>query len=121
MTGMHSATCAVVREQGGPFLLEQVELSGPRPDEVLVEIVASGMCHTDLLVRDSRPAVLPAIVGHEGAGIVREVGSEVRGVAPGDSVVLSFPSCGACIRCRTGRSTAWARRWRAAGAGSPPA
>ena len=90
----HPATCAVVREQGGPFLLEQVELSGPRADEVLVEIVASGMCHTDLLVRDSRPESLPAVVGHEGAGIVREVGGEVRGVAPGDPVVLSFPSCG---------------------------
>ena len=51
----HQATCAVVREQGGPFLLEQVTLDGPRPDEVLVEVVASGMCHTDLLVRDSRP------------------------------------------------------------------
>lgn len=98
------ATSAVVREQGGPFLLEQVELSGPRPDEVLVEIVAAGMCHTDLLVRDSRPASLPAVLGHEGAGIVREVGSEVRGIAPGDPVVLSFPSCGECPRCRTGRS-----------------
>jgi aryl-alcohol dehydrogenase len=99
-----TATCAVVREPGGPFRLEQVELSGPRPDEVLVEVVASGMCHTDLLVRDSRPESLPAVLGHEGAGVVREVGSEVRGLAPGDKVVLSFPSCGACVRCRTGRS-----------------
>jgi aryl-alcohol dehydrogenase len=100
----HSATSAVVRSPGGPFLLEQVSLSGPRPDEVLVEVVASGMCHTDLLVRDSRPAVLPAIVGHEGAGVVREVGSEVRGVVPGDRVVLSFPSCGRCPRCLAGRT-----------------
>lgn len=100
----HRATCAVVREPGGPFLLEDVELSGPRPDEVLVEIVASGMCHTDLLVRDSRPECLPAVVGHEGAGVVRETGSEVRGLAPGDPVVLSFPSCGACPRCCTGRT-----------------
>jgi aryl-alcohol dehydrogenase len=102
--GHHQATCAVVREPGGPFLLEPVELAGPRPDEVLVEIVAAGMCHTDLLVRDSRPDSLPAVLGHEGAGIVRETGSEVRGVAPGDSVVLSFPSCGSCRRCLTGRS-----------------
>lgn len=100
----HGATCAVLREPGGPFLLEHVDLAGPRPDEVLVEIVASGMCHTDLLVRDSRPECLPAVVGHEGAGIVRETGSEVHGIAPGDSVVLSFPSCGACSRCLTGRS-----------------
>jgi aryl-alcohol dehydrogenase len=99
-----TATCAVLREQGGPFLLEQVVLSGPRPDEVLVEVVAAGMCHTDLLMRDSRPGSLPAVVGHEGAGIVRETGSAVRGIAPGDSVVLSFPSCGTCSRCRSGRS-----------------
>jgi aryl-alcohol dehydrogenase len=105
VTGRHLATCAVVREQGGPFRLEQVELDGPRPDEVLVEVVAAGMCHTDLLVRDSRPGSLPAVLGHEGAGVVREVGSEVRGVAPGDPVVLSFPSCGVCSRCRTGRTT----------------
>jgi aryl-alcohol dehydrogenase len=104
VTAGHSATCAVVRDPGGPFVLEQVELSGPRPDEVLVEIVAAGMCHTDLRVRDSRPESLPAVLGHEGAGIVREVGGAVRGVVPGDSVVLSFPSCGACSRCRTGRS-----------------
>ena len=99
-----SATCAVVREPGGPFLLEEVELSAPRPDEVLVEVVAAGMCHTDLLVRDSRPDSLPAVLGHEGAGIVRETGSAVRGVAAGDKVVLSFPSCGRCSRCVTGRS-----------------
>jgi aryl-alcohol dehydrogenase len=98
------ATSAVVREPGGPFVLEDVELGGPRPDEVLVEIVATGMCHTDLLVRDSRPECLPAVLGHEGAGVVLETGSAVTGVAPGDSVVLSFPSCGACPRCLTGRS-----------------
>jgi aryl-alcohol dehydrogenase len=98
------ATCAVVREPGGPFLLEQVELSAPRPDEVLVEVVAAGMCHTDLLVRDSRPDSLPAVLGHEGAGIVRDTGTAVSGVSVGDKVVLSFPSCGRCRRCVTGRS-----------------
>lgn len=100
----HAATCAVVREPGGPFHLEQVALSEPQPDEVLVEVVAAGMCHTDLLVRDSRPDSLPAVLGHEGAGIVRETGSAVRGIRTGDKVVLSFPSCGQCRRCRTGRS-----------------
>ena len=100
----HAATAAVVREPAGPFHLEQVELSGPRPNEVLVEVVASGMCHTDLLVRDSRTDSLPAVLGHEGAGIVRETGSAVRGIATGDKVVLSFPSCGECRRCLTGRS-----------------
>jgi aryl-alcohol dehydrogenase len=98
------ATCAVVRDRGGPFLIEEVTLERPRPDEVLVEVVAAGMCHTDLLVRDDRPAVLPAVLGHEGAGRVVEVGSSVTGLAPGDPVVLSFPSCGACPRCVSGRS-----------------
>jgi aryl-alcohol dehydrogenase len=94
----------VVRQQGGPFLVEDVVVEGPRPDEVLVEVVSAGMCHTDLLVRDDRPAVLPAVLGHEGAGRVLEVGGEVRGLAPGDPVVLSFPSCGRCPRCLAGRS-----------------
>lgn len=100
----HEALCAVAREQGGPFLLEQVEISDPRPDEVLVELVSSGLCHTDLLVRDSRPDALPAVLGHEGAGVVREIGSAVQGVRPGDKVVLSFPSCGQCPRCLSGHS-----------------
>ena len=100
----YQATSAVVREPGGPFRLEEVQLSGPRPDEVVVEIAAAGMCHTDLLVLDSRPESLPAVLGHEGAGIVRETGGAVRNVAPGDKVVLSFPSCGECPRCMTGRS-----------------
>ena len=104
MTPGHPATCAVAREPGGPFSVETVDLSPPRPDEVLVDVVASGMCHTDLLVRDSRPDSLPAVLGHEGAGVVREIGAEVRDLRPGDKVVLSFPSCGSCIRCRTGRT-----------------
>jgi aryl-alcohol dehydrogenase len=104
MTGRRHATSAVVREPGGSFVLEDVVLDGPRPDEVLVEIVATGMCHTDLLVRDSRPECLPAVLGHEGAGVVLETGSAVTGLASGDRVVLSFPSCGACPRCLTGRS-----------------
>ncbi|SFE58241.1 NAD(P)-dependent alcohol dehydrogenase [Blastococcus tunisiensis] len=104
MTPDSRAVCAVAREPGGPFSVEAVTLAPPRADEVLVDIVAAGMCHTDLLVRDSRPESLPAVLGHEGAGIVRETGSGVRDLAPGDKVVLSFPSCGSCIRCRTGRT-----------------
>jgi aryl-alcohol dehydrogenase len=98
------ATAAVAREPGGSFSIETVELAAPRPDEILVDVVAAGMCHTDLLVRDSRPESLPAVLGHEGAGVVRETGSGVRDLAPGDKVVLSFPSCGSCVRCRTGRT-----------------
>ncbi|GAB3198282.1 NAD(P)-dependent alcohol dehydrogenase [Nocardioides hungaricus] len=99
----HQATSAVVRRPGGPFNLEQVELTGPRATEALVDIVATGMCHTDLLVRDERPESLPAVLGHEGAGIVREVGSAVCWLRPGDPVVLSFPSCGGCHRCLGGQ------------------
>ena len=68
MTPGRRATAAVARQPGGSFSVEDVELSAPRPDEILVDVVASGMCHTDLLVRDSRPESLPAVLGHEGAG-----------------------------------------------------
>ena len=95
----HAATAAVVREPAGPFHLEQVELSGPRPNEVLVEVVASGMCHTDLVARDGFPVPLPIVLGHEGAGVVESVGSKVKGVKPGDHVVLSFNSCADCPTC----------------------
>ncbi|MEU6235326.1 NAD(P)-dependent alcohol dehydrogenase [Kitasatospora sp. NPDC047058] len=101
---MVEATAAVVREAGGPFRLETVRLDEPRPDEVLVRIRAVGICHTDLSVRAGRtPAPLPAVLGHEGAGTVEAVGSAVTRVRPGDTVVLTFASCGACPSCRTGR------------------
>ena len=91
---------AVVRAAGGPFLLETVTLEDPRPDEVLVRIVAAGMCHTDLITRDQYFGTpLPMILGHEGAGVVERVGSAVRKVEPGDHVVLTFASCGRCRLC----------------------
>ncbi|MFB6892770.1 NAD(P)-dependent alcohol dehydrogenase [Kitasatospora sp. NPDC056327] len=101
---MIGTVAAVVREAGGPFRLETVRLDGPRPDEVLVRIRAVGICHTDLSVRAGRtPAPLPAVLGHEGAGTVEAVGGAVTRVRPGDRVVLTFDSCGACPSCRTGR------------------
>ncbi|MFD0272953.1 NAD(P)-dependent alcohol dehydrogenase [Kitasatospora sp. NPDC127111] len=101
---MIEATAAVVREPGGPFRLETVRLDEPRPDEVLVRIRAVGICHTDLSVRAGRtPSPLPAVLGHEGAGTVTAVGSAVTRVRPGDTVVLTFASCGSCPSCRTGR------------------
>ena len=94
---------AVVEEKGGPFRMRTVSLQAPRADEVLVRIVATGVCQTDAHVRDQeRPTPLPVILGHEGAGIVEAVGSAVRDVAPGDHVALSFPSCGRCPACRKG-------------------
>lgn len=100
---MNSMKAAVVREQGGAFLIEDVQIEEPRHDEVLVRIVGVGLCHTDLVVRDQYfPTPLPAILGHEGAGIVERVGSAVTKVAPGDHVVLSYASCGTCANCLKG-------------------
>ncbi len=97
-------TAAVARAGGAPFTIEQLELDEPRADEVLVRVVAAGMCHTDLFIRDQHyETPLPLVLGHEGAGVVEAVGSGVRKVAPGDHVALSFLSCGQCPSCSTGR------------------
>ena len=94
---------AVCREKGS-FRLEAVDLSEPQQDEVLVRIVATGMCHTDLAVRDQHlPLPLPAVLGHEGAGIVERVGNGVATLRKGDHVVLSYGSCGKCGNCLAGR------------------
>lgn len=94
---------AVARKPGQDFLIEAVDLDAPRPDEVLVRIAAVGVCHTDLLGRDGlMPIQLPAVLGHEGAGIVEQVGADVTKVAVGDRVAISFRSCGNCSRCKSG-------------------
>lgn len=95
------ATAAVLRSAEAPFSLEQVWLPPLAPEEVLVRIVGAGLCHTDLLVRNGI-AGLPIVLGHEGSGVVEEVGSGVRNLIPGDHVVLSFDSCGTCARCHAG-------------------
>ena len=94
-------TAAVLRTGQGPFTIEELEMGNPGPNEVLVDVVAAGMCHTDLLSRELPPEFFggPQVYGHEGAGIVREVGSAVTSVKPGDKVVLSFNSCGSCPSC----------------------
>ena len=95
-------TAAVSRGPDSPFTLETVELDEPRADEVLVRIVATGLCHTDLFTKAALPrAAGPAVLGHEGAGIVVDVGSRVSGVAPGDHVILSYRHCGDCDQCRS--------------------
>lgn len=97
---------AVVREKAGPFIIEEIELDEPRPDEVLVRIVGSGLCHTDLVARDQHlPVPLPGVFGHEGAGIVEKVGSAVTKVKAGDHVVMSYLSDGTCPSCKKGRPT----------------
>jgi aryl-alcohol dehydrogenase len=94
---------AVIYEKSGPFQIEEIDLEEPRDDEVVVRVVASGLCHTDLVAREQYlPFPLPAVLGQEGAGVVEKVGSRVKKVAPGDHVVSSYLSCGSCSSCLKG-------------------
>ncbi len=111
---VHKIRAAVLRKRGGPLRIESVELEGPRDDEVLVRIVASGICHTDIDICDTwDSADTPAVLGHEGAGVVEQVGSLVTGVTRGDHVVLSYQSCGLCPQCRSGHPTECEQFWDA--------
>ena len=97
-------TALVVPERGADFELTELELDEPRADEVLVRVVATGLCHTDITLRSFLPAeMFPHVFGHEGAGVVEAVGPDVRGIAAGDCVVMSFRSCRSCATCRTGQ------------------
>ncbi|KIL48395.1 NAD(P)-dependent alcohol dehydrogenase [Jeotgalibacillus campisalis] len=87
------------------FTVEEVELSEPKPNEVLVKIVATGICHTDAVARDMGLCPFPAVLGHEGSGIVEKVGSAVTKIQTGDHVVLSFTYCGHCENCLSGHPT----------------
>jgi aryl-alcohol dehydrogenase len=99
-------TAAVVHERSGPFKIEQLDLCDPRADELLVEVVASGMCATDLHGRDAYyPTKFPKVFGHEGAGIVRAVGGAVKNFKPGDHVAMAYPWCGACPNCKAQRQS----------------
>ncbi|WP_234532293.1 NAD(P)-dependent alcohol dehydrogenase [Streptomyces shenzhenensis] len=94
---------AVFDKQDGPFRIEPVELDGPGPGEVLVKIVASGVCHTDGLARHGDlPFPAPGVLGHEGAGVVTAVGDGVTSVREGDRVVIGWPWCGECRNCLDG-------------------
>jgi aryl-alcohol dehydrogenase len=94
---------AVARETGKPLQFESASLEAPRDNEVLVRMVATGVCHTDMVVRDQQfQTPLPMILGHEGAGVVEQVGRNVTTVAVGDHVVLTYMYCGLCSPCATG-------------------
>jgi aryl-alcohol dehydrogenase len=100
---MLTTKAAVVEAPGAPFTVHEIALDDVRPDEVLVRMVAAGLCHTDLGVQAGGiPFPLPGVLGHEGAGVVVETGSAVTKVRPGDKVLLSFTSCGTCTACRGG-------------------
>lgn len=98
-----NVTAAVINHTNAPYQLEELQLSALQPDEVKVKLVASGICHSDEAFRvGDGPYHFPAVLGHEGAGIVEEVGSAVKGVKPGDHVVMSYAWCGQCPECRRG-------------------
>ena len=98
---------AVVYETSGSFSLEQLKISEPNDDEVLVRIVGVGICHTDLAARDLHLPIPPppSVFGHEGAGVVEKVGSRVTKVKPGEHVILTWNSCGACPACKAGNDS----------------
>ncbi len=95
---------AVLREVRKPLTIEEVQINKPGPREVLIRTVAAGVCHSDLhFVEGLYPYPLPAVIGHESAGIVEQVGSEVRSVKPGDHVITCLSAfCGRCEHCITG-------------------
>ena len=95
---------AVTREAGGSWQIEEFELEEPRPDEVLVRMVATGVCHTDIICQAGIvPVPMPIVLGHEGAGVIEALGSEVTGIQLGDHVILSFDACGTCRNCQRHR------------------
>lgn len=98
---------AVAWEAGKPLTIEEVDVAGPKKGEVLVRIVATGVCHTDAFTLSGKDpeGLFPVILGHEGGGIVQEIGEGVTSVKPGDHVIpLYTPECGECEYCRSGKT-----------------
>ena len=118
----------VVEEKDGPFLEQELQLEEPARGEALIRNVAVGVCHTDEITRHGdMPMPFPAVLGHEGAGIVERVGEGVTQVAPGDKVIIGWPSCGECRNCldgqpryclRTGEALVSGRRFKGERAGT---
>ncbi|WP_448661578.1 alcohol dehydrogenase catalytic domain-containing protein [Sphingomonas sp. CJ20] len=109
---------AVFHGPGQPLTIETLELADPGEDEVLIRVLATGLCHTDLHVIDGhQPQPVPAVLGHESTGIVVRTGSAVTDLAPGDKVVpFLLPECGVCANCRSGKTNICVRlRERTAG------
>lgn len=96
----YTMKAAVAWTPNSRFAIENVEMEAPRSNEMLIRIVASGICHTDAaVVAENIPTNFPIVLGHEGAGIVESVGSMVRGFCVGDRVVMSYSYCGECLNC----------------------
>ena len=95
---------AVIEEKGQDFRIVDMDIDPPKPGEVLVKVAACGVCHTDDMARHQyAPVPLPAVFGHEGSGVVEQVGEGVTGFKPGDRVGFSYGWCGKCEACRTGK------------------
>jgi Zn-dependent alcohol dehydrogenase len=109
----------VLEQTGGPLTLTTLDLAAPAREEVLVRLQASGVCHSDWNAVDgTSETVCPAVLGHEGAGVVEEVGDGVTRVSPGDHVALSWtPWCGACEECARGLPQLCSTVWPAMGTG----
>lgn len=97
---------AVFHGPGLPLSIETLQLDGPQDDEVLVKVLATGLCHTDLHIMDGHyPQAVPAVLGHESSGVVVAAGDAVTGLSPGDHVVpFLIPECGECPNCRSGKT-----------------
>src|SRR5262249_57070990 len=97
------AQAAVLRAASVPLELVEVDVETPRPHDVVVRLAGAGICHTDLgVIATPADGQLPIVLGHEGSGVVEQVGSEVTGLAVGDHGVLSYNSCGGCDNCGSG-------------------
>ena len=110
---------AVLERTGGPLTISDLELAPPGPEEVLVRLAASGVCHSDLNAIDGTSETrCPAVLGHEGAGVVEAVGTRVSRVRPGEHVALSWtPSCGTCAECVRDLPWLCSTAWPAMGVG----
>ena len=96
-------TAAIARVRASPLSIEAVELEEPRDNEALIKLVGTGVCHTDIAIRDQLVETpLPVVLGHEGSGIVERVGRSVTKLIPGDHVILSVDACRRCLSCDAG-------------------
>jgi len=100
---MTKSLAAVLREAGGRLTFEEIELASLAPNEIRIAVKAVGICHTDLSAIDGTvPLPLPVVLGHEGTGVVQEIGEQVVSIEVGDHVAVSFDSCGECAQCKNG-------------------
>lgn len=109
---MPTTTAAILRSHDSPYSVETISIDEPGPGEARIKLVATGMCHTDLAVREPfRPTPYPVVLGHEGAGRVEAIGPGVTDLEIGQPVVLSYTSCGRCRFCVTGEPTYCEQIW----------